>query len=94
MDNRAAVFVGVMIGIVLVAALAFVVFSLGRRVRPAVPEGANRRTRADAPPPIAIVLAIALLLGTAAILVWQLLNIMGGRGAVQDGSSRAATQVS
>jgi hypothetical protein len=81
MDNRAAVFVGVMIGIVLVAALAFVVFSLGRRVRPAVPKGADRRTRADAPPPIVIVLAIALLLGTAAILVWQLPNIMGDRGA-------------
>lgn len=83
-----------MIGIVLVAALAFFVFSLGRRVRPAVPEGADRRTRADAPPPIAIVLAIALLLGTAAILVWQLPNILAIVVPVQDGSSRAATQVS
>jgi len=81
MDYRAAVFVGVMIAIVLVAALAFVVFSLGRRFRPALPDGADRRARADTPPPIVIVLAIALLLVSAAILVWQLPNIMGDRGA-------------
>ena len=81
MDNRAAVFVGVMIGIVLVAAFAFVVLMLARRVRPAVPEGTDRRTHTDAPPPIVIVLAIALLLAVAAILVWQLPAIMGDRGA-------------
>ena len=81
MDSRAAVFVGVMIGIVLVAALAFVVLMLARRLRPAVPETADRRGRAEAPPPLAIVLAIAVLLAAAAVLVWQLPEIMGARGA-------------
>ncbi len=81
MDNRAAVFVGVMIGIVLVAALAVVVLMLARRVRPADPESADRRGRADAAPPLAIVLAIAVLLAAAAVLVWQLPDIMGHRGA-------------
>ena len=81
MDNRAGVFVGVMIGIVLIAALGFAVLMLARRVRPAVPDGADRPHRANAPPPLAIVLAIAVLLATAAILVWQLPEIMGHRGA-------------
>ncbi len=80
MDSRAAVFVGVMIGIVLVASLAFVVLMLARRVRPAATESAGRRG-ADAPPPLAIVLAIAVLLAAAAVVVWQLPDIMGDRGA-------------
>ncbi len=81
MDSRAAVFVEVMIGIALVAVLAFVVLLLARRARPARREASDRRDRPGPPPPLAIVLAIAVLLAAAAVLVWQLPDIMGHRGA-------------
>jgi uncharacterized membrane protein len=81
MDSRATVFVGVMIGLVLIAALAFAVLMVARRVRPPGSETADRRGRTDAPPPLAIILAIAGLLAVAAVLVWQLPEIMGQRAA-------------
>jgi hypothetical protein len=80
MDSREAVFVEVMIGIALVAVLAFMVLLLARRVRPARPDDPDQRDAAQAPTPLAVVLATVVLVAAAAIVVWQLPHIVGERG--------------
>ena len=86
MDHRATIFVGVMVGLALVAALGFAVLMIAHRSRAVKsqsdgPQAIGPRGNPSTPPPVAIALAIVLLLAAAAVLIWQLPEIMGPRGA-------------
>ena len=81
MDNRAETFVWVMVGIAVVGILGFLVLLIARRFHPADTDATERRDGIGAPPPLAVILAIIVALAAGAVLVWQLPEIMGTRGA-------------
>jgi hypothetical protein len=88
MDSRAETFVWVMVGIAVVGILGFLVGLIARRFHPVESDATQRPDRTGSPPPLAVVPAIVVTLTAAGIVVWQLPEIMGTRGAELDMSGQ------